>query len=284
MPFSDQADPKPPSTAPTTRPHFPLDSTWDISIPHSDPNGDGRTKATHAPNNPGAAASSIQDNLTWPTLRDTLADVATSASDKLQDTVNRAFRGRDVRGVHDSVASRGILSTRRVGGGLDALSDAAQEGFAVRRAAEGVLGEEGGGGGGDRFLFARCMAARAGRALVKQGICGEWQVMASRENVVWQAELHDTLVRLFVDEKDVYGVEQLFGMDAIWSGDVANEVWRLELDTGLVEVIANEGSYEKEEKCIYLRVDFTLPEASGCLRIRDVERDVIADGDWMAVE
>lgn len=181
-----------------------------------------------------------------------------------------------------SMPSLGVPCMRRVGRSLDALSDAAQDAFAARQvAAAGIRDQD---VGGDCFWFARYMAGKAGRALVKQGIAGEWQVMASRENVVWQAGLHDALVRLFVDEKDVFGVKQLYGMTAIWSGDVANEVWRLELDTGLLEVVAKERSDETEEKRICLQVDFAFPEASGCLRIRDVERDVIAGGDWLAVE
>jgi hypothetical protein len=57
-------------------------------------------------------------------------------------------------------------------------------------------------------------------------------------------------------------------------------MWRLELDTGFVDIT----SHECDEKSVCLGVDFALPERMGRVHVDDVERKVVEVGEWMTVE
>jgi hypothetical protein len=59
-------------------------------------------------------------------------------------------------------------------------------------------------------------------------------------------------------------------------------MWRLELDTGVVEVV-EEGKV-CEEKNVCLSVYSGLPDRMGRVRVKDIERGVMQVGEWMAVE
>jgi hypothetical protein len=229
--------------------------------------------------------SSIQDTFTWPNVRDKVANAAVSASDAFQDKLKQSLQGHDLPAMHDKVLSYvpslSVPSMRRFGRSFDQLTGAVEDALSNRQSEEEFFDEH---VIGDRFLFARYMGGKARKALVKQGICREWQIMASRENLGWQGKLDHALMQVFLAEKETCGVEQLFGMAQIWIGDVENGVWRLELDTDLLEVVAMEGSEEAGEKRICLPVDFALPEAVGSVRIRDVERETVDEEDWLAVE
>jgi len=122
---------------------------------------------------------------------------------------------------------------------------------------------------GDHLAFAYHMSLKACRALVAQGIRKDWQVLPTRETVLWQTQLNAALVRLYEEEKGAFSVEQLFGMEPIWVGDAEAKEWRLELDTGLMEVVVECEGDEFEEKGERLRVGFALSERYGCV---DVER------------
>jgi hypothetical protein len=165
---------------------------------------------------------------------------------------------------------------------MDVISDSAIDTFSRRTRSEAkFLDEE---LACDQFEFARHMGGKARSALVKQRICREWQVMSSRENAKWQGELDEALVRLFVAERVAFSVAQLFGMTPVWTGDVASKTWWLGLDTGLVEIMDEAGIDGCEERRSCLVVEFELPESIGSVRIANVEREVVDDGDWMAVE
>lgn len=244
------------------------------------------TEVHHTIIHPGTAASAIQESLTWPNVRDKVANAAMSASDHLQQSVNRALQGKDVPAMHDKLLSYvptlSVPSMASLSRGIDCLSDGVQEVLAKRcDGNEKLVDKE---VIGDEFAFARYMGQKAKRALVKQGICREWQVMATRENLGWLGKLDDAFLQLFVEENDACGEKELFEMEPIWSGDVENEEWRLELDTGLLEVIVMKDSEESQEKRICLKVEFALPESAGSVRIRDVEQVTVDDDDWMAVE
>jgi hypothetical protein len=58
-------------------------------------------------------------------------------------------------------------------------------------------------------------------------------------------------------------------------------MWRLELDTGVVEVVEGEVC---EEKNVCLSLYSGLPERMGRVRVKDMERGVMQVGEWMAVE
>jgi hypothetical protein len=99
----------------------------------------------------------------------------------------------------------------------------------------------------------------------------------------WRARLDDALIKLFREEKKALSIEHLFKMTPIWIGDADSETWRLQLDTGLVEIVVEAEGDNLEEKAVYLKTGFELPECCGCVRIADYERQGIEAGEWMAI-
>ncbi|KAH7070427.1 hypothetical protein BKA63DRAFT_475656 [Paraphoma chrysanthemicola] len=276
-----------PSTPPSTRPSTPTPlESWDTNtfaekstcLPPSH-NGNWRTNLTHPIN----TAASINASLSWDSLRNTVSHAAESASETFHDRLNNAFQGHDLPAIHDRVMSlfpsTSMPSLRDVNRSFDNLTEALvemrkpnQHGSFVDRDLVS-----------DHFSFARHVGAKAKRALVKQGICREWQVEYSRAGREWQAKLDGALVELFQREKNHFAVEQLFGMKAVWVADVKNKTWRLELITGMVEVVVEKDGDDFEERAMVLQTDFALLEEYGSVRIGDFERDVVEEGDWMAV-
>jgi hypothetical protein len=256
----------------------------------SSANGTWLTTTYHAVKAPHTTALSIHSAVSWPNLRTALTNTVDSASDALQDSLNRAFKGRDLPAIHDRfmrlVPTISLPSMLQVSRFMDVISDCALETIARRTLSEAeFLDVE---LGGDHFAFARHMGGKARTALVKQRICREWQVMSSRENAKWQRALDEAFMRVFVAEKGAFGVAQLYGMTPVWVADAASKMWRLELDAGLVEIVVKFGSGESEgaceEKRVCLPVDFGLPEDAESMRIADIEHEVVDDGEWLTVK
>jgi hypothetical protein len=283
----------PPPTRSSTRPPLTPTISWDTAtFPETcnllspSPNGNWVTTTIHALKSPRATASSIHNALSWHNLHTQLANTADSTSDALQDSLNRTFEGRDLPAMHDKVTNLvptiTLPTMLQMSRSMDVISDSAINTFSRRTRSEAkFLDEE---LACDQFEFARHMGGKARSALVKQRICREWQVMSSRENAKWQGELDEALVRFFVAERVAFSVAQLFGMTPVWTGDVASKTWWLGLDTGLVEIMDEAGIDGCEERRSCLVVEFELPESIGSVRIANVEREVVDDGDWMAVE
>jgi hypothetical protein len=268
-----------PSTPPTQSRRASLTS-WDMTsftdhayLYPSDQNGDWRT----ALKDPNAS-------IDWPEVRNSITSTLDSAADTLSDRLNHAFQGHDLPALHDKVLnlmpSVSMPTMHQISRGVDDLADGVQAILRRQKSAE-FLDEE---LTGDHFAFARCMGGKARRDLVAKGICREWQVAATRETLQWQIRLDEALMRVFRNEKEAFSVAQLFGMTPVWKGDVEEKVWKLKLDTGLMEVIGGPGEAEVGEKRICLDVGFGLPESAGCVKIEDVERDAFDDGEWMVVE
>jgi hypothetical protein len=279
-----------PTNYPTHRPTASSTFSWDVTIfPETsyllpnDRNGDWMTEATHLLKSPGTTASNLDSSLSWPHLHSTLTSAADSASDTLTDNINRAFSGHDLPAMHDRVMnlvpSVTLPTLREVSRGVDDLTDRAQDMIQRRRRSETFSEDD---LPRDDLWFARHMGAKARRQLVAQGICREWQIMSTRETLEWQSQLENALARVYEAEEGGFGVKEMFGMMPVWMGDVENSEWWLELDTGLVEVVGEND--ECGEKRVCLRVDFALPERTGRVRVRDVERGVVEMGEWMAVE
>jgi hypothetical protein len=278
-----------PTNYPTHRPTASSTFSWDVTtfpetsyLLPNDRNGDWMTEATHVLKSPRATASNLHSTLSWPHLHSALTSAADSASDTLSDNINRAFSGHDLPAMHDRVMnlvpSVTLPSLREFSQGVDSVTDRAQSLISRRHSVEFSKDDL----PRDDLWFARHMGAKARRQLVAQGICREWQIMSTRETLEWQSQLENALARVYKVEKGRFGVKEMFGMMPGWMGDVENSEWWLELDTGLVEVVAEND--ECEEKRVCLRVDFALPERTGGVRVRDVERGVVEMGEWMAVE
>jgi hypothetical protein len=274
---------------PTHRPTTSSTSSWDVTtfpetsyLLPADRNGHWTTDAAHALKNPSTTASNLHSPLSWPHLHSVLTSAADSASDTLSDNINRAFSGHDLPAMHDRVMnlvpSVTLPSLREFSQGIDSVTDCAQSLISRRYSVEFSEDDL----PRDDLWFARHMGAKARLQLVAQGICREWQIMSTRETLEWQSQLENALARVYEAEKGGFGVKEMFGMMPVWIGDVENSEWWLELDTGLVEVVGEND--ECEEKRVCLRVDFALPERTGRVRVRDVERGVVEMGEWMAVE
>jgi hypothetical protein len=223
--------------------------------------------------NPSASASSLHSTLSWPHLRDALTSAAESASDAFEDNLNRAFAGHDLPAMHDKVMnlvpSVTLPTIRDISHGVDGLIDRAQFLISQRRTTS-LINED---LPHDKLWFAHHMSAKARCALVSQGICQEWQVLATRETVEWHTRLENALVRVYEEEKGSISVSEVFGIRPVWRGDIEMGMWRL----GFKLV-------GEEKKRVRLGVDFGLPEKMGWVRIGDMERGVVEVGEWMAVE
>jgi hypothetical protein len=282
----------PPSTCSHTSPPLTSSTPWDIStfpdtsnlLPPSS-NGDWRNIAAHGLKYPRVTASVINETLTWPYLRNKLVDAADNVAESLQDSVNRAFEGQDLPAMHDKalkmVPSISMPTSMQIGRSMDAISDSVMSFTKLIRSETRFLDED---LLGDHLSFAHHMGMKARKALINQGICHKWQVMPSRETIEWQRELDTALARLFMTEKASFTVAQLFAMTPIWTGAVASKVWRLKLDTGMVEVVVEVESDEFEEERICLLAEFELQESVGCISVVDVQRGVLDEDGWMVVE
>jgi hypothetical protein len=274
--------PTPPPTRPDTsnRPTTPSTSSWDVTtfpetsyLLPADRNGNWCNNTVNLIKNLSGSASSLHSTLSWPYLRAALNSAAESASDTFEDNLNRAFAGHDLLAMHDRVMnlvpSVTLPRMRDISHGVDELTDRAQA--LVQHRFSSNFSEE--DMPRDELWFARHMSAKARRALVSQGICQEWQVLATRETVEWHTHLENSLVRVYEVEKGSLSVSEMFGMRSVWRGDVETGMWRL-----MLEVVGD------EEKHDCVDVGFGLPERVGLVRVSDVERRVVEVGEWMAVE
>jgi hypothetical protein len=251
------------------------DSSWDVStFPETsnllpeEQNGTWRTGAVHAFKHPSTTVSSVNKKLKWPHVRSKISYAAEIASDILQDRLNHAFDGHDLPAIHDKilnlVPSVSLPTTIQVIRSMDAISDSAVAFIKRSRSDAALLDEE---VVSDHLAFAHHMGLKARKALVRQGICHEWQILPTRPTITWQAQLDAALSRLFTAEKSAFSVSWLFSMKPVWTGDVVSKVWRLRLDTGLVEVVLDREWNEFEDKSVCLGVVFELPESAGCLQV-----------------
>lgn len=248
-----------------------------------------------------------------PALRSALSDVGDAISDRL----THAFDGRDLTAMHDRAVaylapSVSMPSLRDVSRGVDRVTDRLQESWtskgkrrqvrrrrsfgldnAVDRArtpgsaftSSSIASEEGEELGANQFTFAYTMSARAIHALNTQGICTEHQIAPTHAAPSWRKRLDSGLELLFLFQQDEYGADALFDMTPIWTPDAEVKVWRLQLDTGLVDVIVGEDGEACREASICLDVDFALNEGQGSVKIEDMKRGVVGDdGEWMAVK
>lgn len=162
--------------------------------------------------------------------------------------------------MHDKVARLipkvHIPTMRQVSRSMDSLSDRAQSFVDHHRSVRFVTEEL----SGHHLVFAAHMGPRARRALVKQGVCKEWQVMPARSTTAWQARLDAALARTFTAEKKDFSVSQLFAMEPIWYLDATGKFWRLKLGSDLMEIVVDTVHDGFEERQICVEVGFEVPK------------------------
>lgn len=259
----------------------------------SDRNGTVGTDTVHALTHPRETACSINkafhyhaSSADWHALCNRLLDFADSASESVNDHLNRIFEGQDIPAMHyrivDTIPSITLPSMRRLELAADTLTDAVLS--SVKRSRpdnhfqDQILQ-------GDEWAFARIMGGKARGALVKQKICKEWQVTTTSITLRLHTQLHAALATLFNSEKEISGVAKLYEMTPNWVADVVKKTWRLELKPGLMDTMVHKDRGLCTLGLSCLPVAFEVPETWGCLVIEDVERGVVsAEDDWMAVE
>lgn len=204
-----------------------------------------------------------------PSLRDVSRGVD-RATDRLQESWTSKGKQRQLR--------------RRRSFGLDAAVDRTRG--SVPAYTPAILANEGEEEfGANQFTFANTLSARAIHALITQGICSEYQVAPTHAALSWRKRLASALELLFLFQQDEYGAGALFDMTPTWTPDAEAKVWRLQLDTGLVDVVASEDGERCGEESICLDVDFALDEDQGSVEFEDVQREMLEDdGEWMAVK
>ncbi|KAF2248992.1 hypothetical protein BU26DRAFT_426918 [Trematosphaeria pertusa] len=223
-------------------------------------------------------------SLDWATLKHHVSDLADTATEELNARLNRAFEGRDAvemgNKVVDCIPSVSLPSIHQISQAVDALSDAVQN-LMERNPPQSTFVEE--DLQGSQWLFARLMGEKARWALVRQGICAEWQMLPGRDNLEWQMELNQALARVFVEGKHEYRLSQLLEMEPLWIGDRDGASWRLVIDTGFADISLSEGNFI--DSPVYLRAGFELAERSGCVSVADYTRGTRGvEGDWEMVD
>jgi hypothetical protein len=283
-----------PPTPPPTRletpkcPTISSTSSWDVTtfpetsyLLPNDRNGDWRTNTAGLIKHSSATASSLHSTVSWSHLRVALSSAVDLACETVEENINHAFAGHDLPAMHNRVMnlvpSVALPKMHEISHRVDTVSDRAQALMQRQRSAPLVNEDL----SCDELWFARHMSAKARRALVSQGICQKWQILATRETVEWHTQLENALTRVYDAEKGKFSDSEMFGMRPVWKGDVEMGMWRLELDTGVVEVVEGEVC---EEKNVCLSLYSGLPERMGRVRVKDMERGVMQVGEWMAVE
>ncbi|KAH7382343.1 hypothetical protein BKA66DRAFT_403314, partial [Pyrenochaeta sp. MPI-SDFR-AT-0127] len=258
----------------------------------SDRNGTVSSETLSALMHPKITASSINEtfqrhanSVNWPTLRNQLQHIASSASEHVNERLNRVFEGHDVPAMHDRiisiVPSMSLPDMRKFERTAAEFADAVQattrQGCSVNVFLDQELQ-------GDQWAFARIMGKKACNALVRQKICKEWQLTATTVTLHWHSHLHTSLATLFTTEKDMFGVTKLYNMTPFWTADAGRKTWCLELKTSLTDKSVEEDHDPHGEGSICLAVAVELPESWGCLAIENIEQRVRDDEDgWMTV-
>ncbi|KAF1938569.1 hypothetical protein EJ02DRAFT_514434 [Clathrospora elynae] len=225
-----------PTPAPTPSENTPFDT--DTFPDHaymfpSEPNGTWRNNSLQALKHLTALSSKLHE-------------LAESTSEDISTRINRACESQDVSALHDCIMNMfPSVSMPNV------------------RQLDQVL---------NSWAFARLMGVKALRIAVRQRIYWDWQVTPSQLNSRWQFQLSNALSATFEREKVSFGIAELFEMSPLWTADRAGRCWRLQLDTGLTDVVVEEEGGRPTEESIRLGVDFELPESSGCQALEDVKK------------
>jgi hypothetical protein len=214
------------------------------------------------------AAHSSSQSLSWNSVKSGLGKMKNEAADSVSDHLNQACRGLDVPEIGNAVV--GIIPTVRLPRkrdfykNLDSLTDKLQD-LSTRKSrievsssgspTEIILSRT---VHGSQWKFAREMGQKARDALVKQGICLEFQALPGRNSSSWQDALNKALVNFFQDPEHGYTLEKLLEMEPHWIDYYDKKVWKLVLDTGNVEIVCDrEKLVETPEQ---LETGFELPE------------------------
>jgi hypothetical protein len=268
-------------------------------------NGTLATEARSALKAPRTAARQVSERLNhqfsklnWRVVRNVLSDWAEEASFELSAQVNRAFEGHDAcemgYKVVDLIPSFTMPTMRQLGRKFDSISDVLQT-MLERTPLETKFEDE--RLQGMQWIFAIKMGEKVRKSLVKEGICKEWQVMPSRENLQWQDRLNQALVsvlemlhpkpaayadpqtQLFQLNQEEFSFAQLMEFKPVWVADQDRKVWKLRIDTLFMQMEECDGEFL--DTPLYLQTGFELPENEGSLTINDYCRGThTVEGEW----
>lgn len=245
----------------------------------SETNGTWANEVATAMRTPKHAAATLDHSLKrsiaclhWGVLKSKLEDTKQVATEEFNTQLNRAFAGKDPVGFGNHIIKR-LPTARRMERALDTVADT------IQNLVKPVMSKS--SSARDelpccQWLFAHKMSRMARRALVKQGICAEWQVIPSQANQEWYNRLNKALVstyqelecigvpdlsnqsKLFDECKKSVQESQLMEMKPVWFLDRPRGVWKLFLDTLVVDVTLVENV--PVETPVYLAANFELSE------------------------
>jgi hypothetical protein len=154
------------------------------------------------------------------------------------------------------------------------------------------------------FEYARDMGAIVRASLVKQGIIDEARLQRSAEDALWQHRLEQALVGVFKalsfneasranesaspqarTSPDENGTTltrgDLLAMTPVWVAGRENHGWRLELETGTVDIDFDTDDMSGRE--VRLQTDFIFPEARAKASVADACRGTETLDEWEMV-
>lgn len=256
----------------------------------SEPNGTWRTKVCHAATHSNEAASTFRQvleqyayELDVTTFLQKLEQTAEAIKDDVNDWLNQTFADCDLIEMHNRVRRllpiTSMPDKRQAERAIDAAADIARS--LRKRRSESSLPEA---IQGDKYTFARLLGQKARHSLIEQGICKEWQFL-SKGHVQLQHAMQLALMRTFTHIHDLDQDVPLSQAKPQWVVDRAENVWRLELDVGVVGVEVGPESDCSLIELGFIKTGFVLPESYGCVAIADLDRQAQdVEDDWQLLE
>ncbi|KAF1360748.1 hypothetical protein EJ07DRAFT_71896, partial [Lizonia empirigonia] len=256
----------------------------------SEPNGTWRTKVCHAITHSNEAASIFRQvleqhahELDVTTFLHKLEQIAEDIKDNVNDWLNQTFADCDLVEMHNRVRRllpvTSMPDKRQAERAIDAVADIARS--LQKRRSDTSLPEA---VQGDMYTFARLVGQKAHRSLIEQGICKEWQFL-SEEHAQLQHVMQLALMRTFTHIQDLHQDVPLSQAKPQWVVDRAENVWRLELDVGVVGIEVGPESDCSLIELGFIKTGFVLPESYGCVSIADLDRQAQdVEDDWQLLE
>ena len=215
------------------------------------------------------------------------------ATQAVNSSVNRAFQGTDVPEMGYKVAnlvpSISVPTMHRIEKAVDTVGDVlgdAVENLDPRgkKRKRDPIEPMHPNMQGSRWMFARLMGEKARTALIEQGVCKPYQLITGRRGLNWQHQLNQQLAEYYEVAKDEYRLHSLLEMKPVWVGDRERRVWKLVLDTGIIDVDVVDGEFLEE--VFMLKTGIDILEQRDWVSIRDYTRGMktVEGGEWEEVD
>ncbi|PSN67938.1 hypothetical protein BS50DRAFT_665375 [Corynespora cassiicola Philippines] len=252
----------------------------------SEVNGTVANDLKWAVSEPAKTTQSYMSKMSWklPDAKSTIGSMKDAAADGIINSLNRALEGQDVVEIHNRIVDTLVPKVKvpsyiKLSRSMDKLSDTVQALLDSYPPVEEVVHEE---FECTRWLFVYTLGKEARRSLVNEGICREWQVMPSYENLRWQLQLNQKLSDAWPKSRCTTE-NRLKEMKPKWIPNPVKKTYELVIHTGVVDVEECAGDFI--ECPIDISTGFELPECSTDTSVRDFTRGAHTVEDaWQMVE